>query len=388
MKHFEHLGEEALERLFFHQPQPLSRDGKLETLSMALGATLYLPADRPALADDLVRRAAQGVMSAVVCLEDSIADAAVPQAQRNAVTHLRAYARGGLADAPMVFVRVRHPDQVGEIVSALGDDAGVLTGFVLPKFTDSRGADYLDQIALASLTSGTRLLAMPVLESPEVIHRETRTETLVGIAQLLAKHRERVLAVRIGATDLCGTYGIRRTRDLTIWDVIPVAQVIADIVNILGRDDDSGFCITGPVWEYFSSSERLFKPQLRETPFQEHDARGLRQHLLTRDADALIREIVLDRANGLTGKTVIHPTHVPIVHALSVVTHEEYEDASDVVAEDMVGGGVKASGYRNKMNESKPHSRWARRTLLRARVFGVAAPDVTLVDLLAAGVDA
>jgi hypothetical protein len=38
------------------------------------------------------------------------------------------------------------------------------------------------------------------------------------------------------------------------------------------------------------------------------------------------------------------------------------------------------------MNEVKPHSAWAERTLLRAQVFGVAREDVGFVDLLAAGV--
>ncbi|GMA88387.1 hypothetical protein GCM10025868_36370 [Angustibacter aerolatus] len=106
--------------------------------------------------------------------------------------------------------------------------------------------------------------------------------------------------------------------------------------------------------------------------------------LLAQDLDTLIREIALDKANGLCGKTVIHPSHVRAVHALSVVTHEEFSDASDVLGDDMVAGGVKASGYRNKMNESKPHRAWAERTMRRARVFGVAREDVSYVDVLGA----
>jgi citrate lyase beta subunit len=98
--------------------------------------------------------------------------------------------------------------------------------------------------------------------------------------------------------------------------------------------------------------------------------------------------VVLDKANGLTGKTVIHPSHVAAVHALSVVTMEEFSDASDVLGADMLGGGVRASGYRNKMNESKPHRAWAERVLRRAAAFGVVAEDVTYVDVLAAGVEA
>ena len=43
--------------------------------------------------------------------------------------------------------------------------------------------------------------------------------------------------------------------------------------------------------------------------------------------DGLIREILMDIANGLTGKTIIHPSHIKVVQALNVVTFEEYLDA-------------------------------------------------------------
>jgi citrate lyase beta subunit len=269
------------------------------------------------------------------------------------------------------------------IVDGLGEHVRVLTGFVLPKFTDEVGATLLDAVSEAATSSGRRLLAMPVLESPEIIHAESRTEALVGVLGLLQKYRENILAVRIGATDLSSAYGLRRSRDLTVYNVRIVADAIADVVNVFGRADGSGFVVTGPVWEYFSGSERMFKPQLRESPFIEHSERALRAELIARDLDGLIREIALDKANGLLGKTVIHPTHVAAVHALSVVTHEEYSDAVDILD---IGpsGGVKASSYRNKMNESKPHGRWAERTMLRARLFGVANEDVSFVDLLGA----
>ena len=381
-RHFSHLPDEDVERLFSQPPEALGRSCPPALLAVALGATLYMPGTRPQLARDLVRRAAAGAVSSVVCLEDSVADADVEDAQRNVVAQLRALAREEDA-APFVFVRVRHPEQIPAIVTALGDDARILSGFVLPKFTETHGAAFLDAVDDTAAAAGVRLLAMPVIESPEIIHRETREDALLGVQRLLDKHRSSVLAVRTGATDLCSVYGIRRGRDLTIWDVRLVAGVLTDVINVLGRADGTGFVVTGPVWEYFSSDERLFKPQLRHTPFDQHDANRLRADLITRDLDGLIREVVLDKVNGLTGKTVIHPSHVPVVHALSVVTHEEYADATDVL-EAAGRSGVSASRYGNKMNESKPHLSWAERTILRARAFGVAAEDVGLVDLLAA----
>jgi citrate lyase beta subunit len=383
MRHFNFLSADDRQRLFFRAPEGFTADDEPALLAVALGATLYSPASRPSLATDIGARAAAGVVSQVICLEDAVADAELADAERNVLAQLRAYAQTG-ASGPFLFVRVRAAAQIPMIVAGLGDQVRILTGFVLPKFAgDGGGIDYLDAVAEASARIGRRLLVMPVLESREIAFAESRLTALLGVRELLDKYREHVLAVRIGATDLSGAYGLRRSPDLTIYDVRLVADVISDVVNIFARTDGNGYAVTGPVWEYFSAAERLFKPQLRESPFVEHSERRLRAELIAGDLDGLIREVALDRANGLTGKTVIHPTHVAAVHALSVVTHEEFADATDILGTS-AGGGVAASSYRNKMNESKPHTAWARATALRARVFGVAHENVSFVDLLGA----
>ncbi|RZE71965.1 HpcH/HpaI aldolase/citrate lyase family protein, partial [Streptomyces albidoflavus] len=210
------------------------------------------------------------------------------------------------------------------------------------------------------------------------------TATLTGIAGTVDKYRDRVLALRLGVTDFCSAYGLRRPPDMTAYDVQIVASVIADVVNVLGRADGTGFTVTGPVWEYFRVQERMFKPQLRRSPFLGR-AEELRASLIEHDMDGLLREIELDRANGLLGKTCIHPSHVLPVHALSVVSHEEYSDAQDILRPERDGGGVLRSAYTNKMNEVKPHRAWAERTLLRAEAFGVAAEDIGFVELLGEG---
>ena len=382
MRHFDFLVDEERDRLFQQAPQSFDADADPAVLGVALGATLYCPATRPRLADDIVRRAATGVTSLVVCLEDSVADSELAAAEVNAIEQLgRLHGTG--AALPLVFVRVRHPDQIPMIVDGLGERADVLSGFVLPKFTEVNGADYLDAVAAAGETRGRRMLAMPVLESPEYSHAETRTTALLGARQLLDKYRHLVPAVRVGAADLSAAYGLRRTRDFTVWDLRVVSDVIASVINVFARIDGGGYVVSGPVWEYFSTSERIFKPQLRETPFAEHEDRALRAELLAADLDGLIREVVLDRANGLTGKTVIHPTHVAAVNALSVVAQEEWADACDILATQGQGGAA-ASSFGNKMNESKPHSAWAARTMLRAQLFGVVREGVSFVELLSA----
>ncbi|MGW2860887.1 HpcH/HpaI aldolase/citrate lyase family protein [Streptomyces sp. NPDC001205] len=384
MRHFGHVPPTVRKSLFHQEPCEFTAGSSARVLSAALGATLYSPATRPTLADDVLKQARRGVVSMVLCLEDSIGDAEVVAAEANLVRQF-ADLDARAEEVPLLFVRVREPLQIPDLVQRLGASARLLCGFVLPKFTEERGLDFLEALTAAESASGRRLFAMPVLESPELLHLETRTETLTGIARTVEKYRERVLALRLGVTDFCSAYGLRRSPDMTAYDVQIVAGVIADVVNVLGRADGSGFTITGPVWEYFRLQERMFKPQLRRSPFLEGRAEELRTTLIEHDLDGLLREIELDRANGLLGKTCIHPSHVVPVHALSVVSHEEFSDAQDILRPERDGGGVLRSSYTNKMNEVKPHRAWAERTLLRAEVFGVAAEGVGFVDLLAAG---
>ncbi len=234
MRHFDFLSAADRQRLFFRAPEQFTASADPALVAVALGATLYSPASRPALAADIAACVAAGVVSLVVCLEDAIADAEVAAAEQNMLAQLRAYARTG-ATGPLLFVRVRVPEQIGMIIAGLGEDARIVTGFVLPKFTDDNGTAYLEAVVEASTWLGRRLLVMPVLESQEIIYAESRLGTLFGVRQLLDKYRDYVLAVRIGATDLSAVYGLRRSRDLTVYDVRMLADVIADVVNVFAR---------------------------------------------------------------------------------------------------------------------------------------------------------
>jgi citrate lyase beta subunit len=386
MRHFGHLAPEVRQRLFHREPCSFDTDSPARLLSAALGATLYSPATRPRLADDVVKQSGRGVVSMVLCLEDSIGDEDVPAGEENLVRQFTDLAGRPGTEPPLLFIRVRTPEQIPDLVRRLGDTARLLSGFVFPKFTEERGIPFLEALAAAESAGGRRLFGMPVLETPELMYRESRVDALEGIARAVDKYRSRVLALRLGVTDFCSSYGLRRAPDMTAYDVQIVASVIADVVNMLGRADGTGFTVTGPVWEYFRVPERMFKPMLRHSPFLEGQAVELRERLIEHAMDGLLREISLDQANGLLGKTCIHPSHVPAVHALSVVSHEEYSDAVDILRPERGGGGVLRSQYTNKMNEVKPHRAWAERTMLRAEVFGVAHEDVSFVDLLAAGI--
>lgn len=390
MQHFNALAESVTDRLFHLRPEPLHRTSAADLLAVALGATLYSPATRSALAAGIRKQAAAGCLSIVICLEDAVPDDDVPAAEENLLAALADLSLDDPESLPLLFIRCRTPEQLLDIGRRAGDALGVVYGFVLPKFENEtgRGRAFLAALQLLNEEAGRgagsqepALRAMPIIEDPLTTHLESRVRVLADNLALVEEFRDLVLCVRIGATDMSSAFRLRRSRDLTIYNVKVVADIIGDVVNIFGRSD-GGWVISGPVWEHFVNTERVLRPQLRSTPFEAANEGELRQRILMDNLDGLIREIELDLANGLLGKTVIHPSHVPVVHSMCVVSHEEYLDALDIAGS--AGGGVRASSYGNKMNEAKPHRAWAERTLLRARAFGVARPGVSFVELLEA----
>jgi citrate lyase beta subunit len=326
----------------------------------------------------------------VLCLEDSIGDSEVSDAEDNLIEQLyelSAALETGVQDAdhlPLLFIRVRSPEHLASMIARIGDLAHLLAGFVLPKFNSANGQAFMN--AMATAAPELRLWALPVLESPELMYAEGRVQELVATADILKAHRDVVPCVRLGATDMSGVYGLRRSPDLTIYDIGVVRDAIVDIVNVFGRNGN-GWTISGPVWEYFSSEERVLKPQLRESSFAEEsgdEGLRLRRQLLAKGLDGLVREVLLDQANGLQGKTIIHPTHVVAVNALAAVSLEEFTDAQTVIAQTQSGLGATGSAARNKMNEPKPHMKWARKVLRRADVYGVLRDEHNYVALLEA----
>ena len=225
-----------------------------------------------------VKQAGRGVVSMVLCLEDSIGDAEV------------AGRRGEPRPA------VRRPRRARPAPSCRCCSSGSATPSRSPTWCGRLGPRRTAAVRIRTPevhrgarralpggarraprpTSGRRLFAMPVLESPELLHLETRVETLAGHRP----HRRQV--PRPGPRPAARRHRLLlRLRpapppDMTAYDVQIVASVIADVVNVLGRADGTGFTVTGPVWEYFRVQERMFKPQLRRSPFLEGRAEELR----------------------------------------------------------------------------------------------------------------
>ena len=64
--------------------------------------------------------------------------------------------------------------------------------------------------------------------------------------------------------------------------------------------------------------------------------------------EGLIQEVSLDHANGLIGKTVIHPSHIKVVQAMHIVTMEDYLDARSILQNADTYNGVLKSSFLTK----------------------------------------
>ncbi|MGG1674709.1 HpcH/HpaI aldolase/citrate lyase family protein [Neobacillus sp. NRS-1170] len=389
MRFFTYFYDNEMDQYFYQKPQSFSKYSERELLSYGLGATLYMPATRPNIHQEILSKKHDGLTSLVIDLEDAVGDKEVHRAERlliRELIHLFGELNKGFLnfeDLPLMFVRIRDLEQLKRVTEQLGDAIRLLTGVVLPKFNAENGENLLSEVQQLH-TEQHPFYAMPILETAKVIQKETRMEELLSIKQQVDRYKENVLNIRLGATDFCGLYGIRRSADTTVYDIAVLRDCITDIINVFQRFD-SPYVVSGPVWEYFSAKNRMLKPQLRQTPFRERFGdEGLkwRAKLIDNHLDGLIRETIMDIANGLTGKTIIHPSHIKIVQALNVVSYEEYIDASNIVKAATGEIGVMKSEFANKMNEIKPHYYWAKKILLKSQLYGVLHEEFTNIDLI------
>lgn len=391
MKHYGHLTEEQLEDTFYIKPSDFNNKSPKPVLSRALGATMYMPASRKSIADELLNQKHISLTSTVIDLEDALDSDNIEEGIENIFTQLLQLeeelekAPEKRDTLPLLFIRVRN---VGMLATFLNkaEKLTLLTGFILPKFSSENGNAYLEHIAVANskLQGIHKFYAMPVLEASNIIYKETRLSELMEIKRIVSNPNFQpiILNIRLGGTDFSGLYSIRRSIDTTIYDINVVADCLTDILNLFSRAEDD-YVISGVVWEFFSQHNRILKPNLREAPFIKsggNTGRLKRKTLVDGALDGLIKETLLDRSNGIVGKTIIHPSHIRVVNALQVVNEEDYKDALMILENQ--GKGVMKSTNGNKMNEMSPHIHWATKLIEKSKVYGVLRNEKTYYDLL------
>lgn len=297
-----------------------------------LGATLYMPATRLDIAGAVLHGKIPGLRSLVICLEDAVSECDIPQALQNLKQLLQqlntAKVNRGNTDWPLVFIRPRHPDMGKWLVDNF--DLSAIDGFVLPKFTLSSLPVWWD------IMDDTHLCLMPTLETEEVFDVVQMRE----LATTLLSHpcHERIIALRIGGNDLMNVVSQRRPRDLTLYDS-PMGYVIKMLVSVFAPRD---FALTAPVCEHID------------------------------DHAIMARELSLDMAHGLVGKTAIHPGQIDVIEQALMVSPGEHSDALRIL--NSTQAVFKSQGA---MCEPATHRRWAAAILERARVYGLTSDKIS-----------
>lgn len=311
-------------------------------LPYRVGGLLYTPALNKSIGDKLVRNEIQYLSSLVFCLEDSIEDKSLPAAE-NQLKSTLLFLKTSNASLPLLFVRIRSVDHLKHIHYLLGNTEDILTGYVLPKFDLSNSTEYCQLIKEYNREREKTLYIMPILESQTVADIGNRVDVLWQIKNQLDDIHEYVLNVRVGGNDLSNMYGLRRKATQNNYQIGVIRDILVNIINVFA----SNYIVSGPVWEYFGSDP------------EGEWATGLR------------KEIELDLLNGFVGKTAIHPSQLPIIYEGLKVTQSDYEDALNILDWDNGGLAVSKSFSGDRMNEVKCHSRWAKRIVALANIYGI-----------------
>jgi citrate lyase beta subunit len=284
-----------------------------------LGASLYMPAHRRDLMDCANGEKLQSLRSMIFCTEDAVSHTEVDSSLRHLGLCLQ-----GFRDTPyrFRFIRARNP----EILSRLLDlpDIEKVDGFVLPKFNETVFHAYFDQL------QGTPFKVMPTLETREVFDIGAMRELRQALSQ--DDTFARTLMLRIGGNDLMNLLGIRRPRNMTLYET-PLGHVIAQLVTVF---KPYGFSLSAPVFEYLN------------------------------DTLTLQKEIRLDLAHGLIGKTAIHPTQVPDIEAMYGVDSEDYEMALALNQ----SSSPAVFKMHNAMCEVETHKQWGQDIMDRRQCYG------------------
>lgn len=317
---------------------------KNSALYYSVGALLYCPANNEHISHSLIAEKWGSHFSIALCLEDTVKDDCVKEAEETLIHTL-----GTLYDArkhtsfylPKIFIRVRTPEQITDLLHRFGASRAVVTGFILPKFSMENADAFIDTILAANREFDQKIYMLPIFESPTIIHLKNRYQLLYTLKEKLDAAEDLVLNIRVGGNDLCHMFGFRRQSDESIHQIRPIADIFSDIITVFGMD----YVVSGPVWEYYSG--------------EGWDT-------------GLCRELKEDRLCGFTGKTVIHPNQIALVQEAYKVSKKDLDDARSILNWDTESHSlVSGSVSKERMNEYKTHFNWAMRILMLSEAYGV-----------------
>ncbi len=317
---------------------------KNSILYYSVGPLLYCPANKKTIADSIVNEKFGNQFSLALCLEDTINDDFVSEAEQDLIASINQIFFCSQTQhfyLPKIFIRIRNPEQIGRLTKAFGSSMEIITGYIIPKFTPDNAGSYIQEIIKVNEQVSKKVYMMPIYESSSIIDPRNRIHILYQLKDMLSPIEELVLNIRVGGNDLCHIFGFRRHSDESIHQIRPISNIFSDIITVYGMD----YVVSGPVWEYYSGN---------------HWEKGL------------IQEIQDDRLCGFTGKTAIHPNQIPVINNAYQVLKSDFNDAQAILNWNRNSNSFVSGNFaKERMDEYKVHGNWARQTLLLAEAFGI-----------------
>lgn len=348
---------------YFKEPEVnFNKNTPKEILQYCVGSLLYTPATNKKIANKILNKEIPHLKSIALCLEDAIGSGQVAEAEKQVKETLsildgnKNFLEG---DLPLIFIRVREPQQMWRLYRKCGSLLELITGFLIPKFNKDNMQDYIENFHKVKEKIESPLYILPIIESTNAIYIQNRVENLLQIREGLDLIKDEVLNVRVGGADFSNIFGIRRKVTDTIWDVRVVSNCLADIINMFSKD----YVVSGAVWEYFDSYRKQAERNENEIII------GIKQIQDLAWQKGLQKELYLDRLNGMIGKTCIHPRQLEWVQKSLIVEKGDYEDATQIINASVSECGV--LNGKGKMNELRTHINWAKKIIKLASIYGV-----------------
>ena len=219
-------------------------------LQYMVGGLLYMPAFQKNIVDKIKKCSIDCLTSIAFCLEDSIRDEALPEAEESLKYILQElkplyknspFRRNLLngKNLPLIFIRVRSPKHLQSVHNKLSDITNIVTGYIFPKFDLNNAESYAAIIYEINRNREQPLYIMPILETEMIADITTRNDSLIRIKRVLDIIKDYVLNVRVGVNDLSNLYGLRRDINHTVYDIGVVRDILINILNVFADSQNN-----------------------------------------------------------------------------------------------------------------------------------------------------
>lgn len=377
MRHYMHLSDSELNKIFYKKPEAFDNTTKKNQLRYALGATLYLPATKY-IAPYLLEKRYSHLTSFVMCFENLIEERNINIAEKTLLNTLRTLKmaenenRINKDELPLFFIHVRDPlqfERLYEILIKEKDIISYISGFFLPKFNSNNADAYLSTVKKIRLIS-EYIYALPIIESKEIISLASRISELITLEKTIFEYRDMILGIRIGGSYINSVLGVNSLEAMSIYDVGITASIIYDIINNFINLSYEDIAIYSSSWDKKITSFQTVSKS--SNAFDQNKV--IYNHAFTHDPslDGFIREILLDKLNGCVGKTVVYPNQISIVNALYSVERKDYELALSINS-----SNEPSLNYGEQINNKI----WSNKILSLSKIYGVLNENYSAVDL-------